>query len=153
MIRSVGFLGIVLLMTIQAFAQQPTTIQRGQRGYVTPMQIDNSAYITVKEPMEEAKRVLAKCTSSFGLDDFQQEILKGMLVKRYEDENAILMDEDNNKDMRIKKISEREKLFHRELSSILTTDQVEQFKDMDFTETKEDKKRKKKRKRRNKDSD
>ncbi|MBT8258492.1 MAG: hypothetical protein KJO49_08475 [Bacteroidia bacterium] len=151
--RIFGILSLVLIFSTYSFAQQPSMVQRGQRGYTAPMQFDNTAYIKLTDPVEETQRVLEKCVSAFNLDDFQKEIMKNILTKRFEDHNVILSDEDNTKDLRRKKIEAREKLFVIELETIITRDQVEQFKDMDFSETKEDKKKKKKRKRkRNKDS-
>ena len=151
--RLFGVLSLLLLMTTYGFSQQADMIQRGQRGYVPPMQYNNSAYITIKDPVEETQLVLAKCEQEFALDAFQKEIMKNMLIKRFEDENAILKDEANTKESRRKKLDLREKQFFAELESILNQDQVERFKDMDFSETKSDKKKRKKKKRkRNKDS-
>ena len=128
-------------------AQQPNRIQRGQRGYIPPPKYSNSAFIDLKEPQEETKIILLKCDEVFNLDAFQKEILKSMLIKKFEDENVILRDKGNTREDRKKKIINRNNVFYNELSSILTLEQINEFKILDFEESKEEKKDKKKKKR------
>jgi len=132
-----------------AFAQQANNVQRGQRGYVPPPKYNASTFIELHEPHEETVLIMSKCEDVFQLDAFQKEIMKSMLIKKFEDENAILSDKGNTREDRRKKIIDRNNVFLKDLGSILTTEQVNQFKIMDFTETKEDKREKKKKRKKN----
>ncbi|MBT8271146.1 MAG: hypothetical protein HKO90_11405 [Flavobacteriaceae bacterium] len=143
-------LGFILIGSFLVHAQQVDNVQRGQRGYVPPIRYNQSTYIELKDPLEETDRIMAKCVEALSLDDFQKEIMKNMVMKKIEDENAILSDKENSREARQKKIIERDKAFAKELGSILSPEQVEQYKTMDLSETREDKKEKKKRKKRNK---
>ena len=140
-----------------SFAQQADRIQRGQRGYVPPPKYSKGTYIEIKDPQQEAAIIIPKCEQEFGLDDFQKEIMKSMIIKKIESENAILEDKGNTRDDRKKKIIELNNNYLTELASILTPEQINQYKVMDFTETSEDRKErkrkekeKKKRKKKNK---
>ena len=84
------------------------------------------------------------------IDEFQKEILKNIIRKKLEDDNAILTETDITTDVRRKKLDSRNKVFYIELESILTLEQVQTFKDTDFSETREDRKKKKKRRRKDK---
>ena len=64
--------------------------QRGQRGYIPPPRINASPYISAVDTYEELEKVLPKCVEMFSLDDFEREILKGMLVKKYDSYNKIV---------------------------------------------------------------
>ena len=131
-------------------AQQADNVQRGQRGYVPPIRYNQTTYIELKDPIEETDRIIAKCITELSLDDFQKEIMKNMVMKKIEDENAILPDKENSREARRKKIIERDKLFVKELESILSAEQVDIYKNMDLSETREDRKEKKKKKKRRK---
>ncbi len=137
--------------TYAVFGQQQDRVQRGQRGYVPPPKFDTSASISLKEPHEEAVMITAKCEETFGLDAFQKEILKGLLIRKFEDENAILLDESNSRDDRRAKLIARDKQYLNDLASILTPNQIEDYKLMDFSETREERKEKKRRKKKNKE--
>ncbi|MBT8253100.1 MAG: hypothetical protein HKN00_09135 [Flavobacteriaceae bacterium] len=150
MFRTIAMIIMACALTGSTFAQQIGNVQRGQRGYAPSIQYNESTYIEIKDPVKESQRILEKCLEVFALDAFQQEIFKGMMTKKIEDDNVILNDKVNSREDRRKKLSEREKIFFKELGSILNDEQVEDYKLMDFTETKEDRKKKKKRKRKNK---
>jgi len=143
-------LGVLSTSMQDLNAQQAYGVQRGQRGYTPPAKAITGAYIELKDPYEETKIVLPKCVEAFSLDDFEKEILKGMLIKKYEGLNAVLEDKDNNREERKSKMLVLDKAFYLELSSILSEDEVEDFKMMDFSETKEERKEKKKNKKRRK---
>jgi len=128
-------------------AQQVNGIQRGQRGYVPPPVNNTTTYIELKNPYEEVSIMLPKCVEVFNLDDFEKEIIKGILLKNFENQNVILSDEGNSREERKKKLAELDKEFYKELALILSTDEIEKFKLMDFSETKAEKKQKKRKKR------
>lgn len=127
-------------------AQQPQRQVRGSRGYVPPPKYSTNTFIEEKDPQKETQIILAKCNETFELDAFQNEIIKGLLIKKFEDENVILTDKSNTREDRKQKIIARNNQFFNDLTSIMTTEQINQFKIMDFEETKEDRKKKKKNK-------
>ncbi len=144
------FIGILLCCIFQTInAQQVDRIQRGQRGYTPPPKVSYGAYIELKDPYEETNIILPKCIEAFNLDDFEKEILKNILIKKFESQNAILNDKKNSREDRQKKILELDKGFYKELSSILSAEEIEKYKIMDFEESKEEKKKKKKNRRKN----
>lgn len=144
------FLGIIICCTFQAInAQQADRIQRGQRGYTPPPKVNYETYIELKDPYEATSIILPKCVEAFKLDTFEKEILKNILIKQFESQNAILSDKKNSREARKKKILDFDKIFYKELSSILSEEEIEEFKIMDFKETKEEKKKKKKNRRKN----
>ncbi|MCH7524637.1 MAG: hypothetical protein IIC74_06420 [Bacteroidetes bacterium] len=144
------FLGIFICCIFQPIsAQQVDRIQRGQRGYTPPPKVSYETYIELKDPYEETNIILAKCIKAFDLDAFEKEILKNILIKNFESQNAILNDKKNSREDRKKKIFELDKTFYSELSSILSAEEIEKYRGMDFEETKEEKKQKKKNRRKN----
>ena len=148
-LRSFFSIAFIFFMTFTSTAQQANNVQRGQRGYTPPPKYNASTFIELHEVHEESLMILSKCEKPFNLDAFQKEIMKSMLIKKFEDENAILSDKGNTREDRRKKVIDRNNVFLKDLGSILTTEQVDQFKIMDFTETKEDKKEKKKNRKKN----
>ncbi len=142
----IAIIGVFSVSFQSLYAQQAYTTQRGQRGYTPPAKPLSDAYIELKDPYEETSLVLPKCVEAFKLDAFEKEILKGMLIKKYEGLNAILENKDNNREERKTKMQSLDKAFHLELSSILSPNEIESFKSMDFVETKEERKEKKKKK-------
>jgi hypothetical protein len=133
-------------------AQQRRRIQPGQRGYVPPPKPPSEPFVELIDPYEQTNIMLPKCVEKFQLDDFEQEILKNVLIKNFEVRNAILQDKESGKDERKRKVIEADKNFNNELLLILTPEEVEVFKTMDFTQTREEKKLKKKKKKRKKKS-
>lgn len=144
------FLGVLLISSFQAInAQQADRIQRGQRGYTPPPNVNYETYIELKDPYEETNIILPKCIEEFKLDAFEKEILKNILIKQFESQNEILSDKKNSREARQKKFLDLDKYFYKELSLILTTEEIEKYKVMDFEESKEEKKKKKKNQRKN----
>lgn len=144
------FSGIIICCTFQTInAQQIDRIQRGQRGYTPPPKVSYETYIELKDPYEETNIILAKCIKAFDLDAFEKEILKNILLNNFESQNAILNDKKNSREDRKKKTLDLDKNFYNELSSILSVEEIEEYKVMDFEETKEEKKQKKKNRRKN----
>lgn len=141
-------MGCFTFQTLQA--QKANLPQRGQRGYVPQSRFEPNTFIELVDPNEEVSRMLPKCIEEFTLDDFEKEILKSMLISKFESQNTILEDESNTRDSRKKKMFDLNNNFHKELTSILTQEEVDRFKLMDFTESKEEKKKKKKEKRKRK---
>ena len=141
------FFGILICCSVEGLnAQQLGRAQRGQRGYTpAPRQITEK-FIELKDPYEETNRILPKCVEAFKLDAFEQEILKSSLIHKFERLNRILEDKKINREERKKNLISIDKEFYREISTILTQDEVEEFKLIDFEETKEEKKLKKKKK-------
>ena len=141
-----GFLGF----SLSAHAQQVDRIQRGQRGYVPPPKVTYGAYIEIKDPQVEVERMLPRLIEEFNLDAFEQEIIKGIIISRVEKENKVLEDKGNTREGRKAKMMALEKEYYKELSTILSSEEVENLKLMNFESVKEVKKKKRKDKKRNK---
>ena len=144
-IKFLTFIAILFFST-QSFSQQIYNVQRGQRGYVPPPKYEASAYITTVDVYEELNIVLPMCVSSFSLDEFETQILKGMLVKKFDSYNAVVSNTDLSKDARQDQLKQLEIDFVKSLTIILTPDEITEYVDMDFNKKKKGKKRKKKRK-------
>ncbi|MFT5215187.1 MAG: hypothetical protein ACI83H_000295 [Glaciecola sp.] len=125
------------------FAQQADQIQRGQRGYNPPIIYNNETFIELVDPYDEVDKMLPKCIAVLGLDAFEQEIIKGMMIKKFESQNAILEDEKNKREDRKKKIDALNKQYIAELSTILNPDEIVKYQAIDFTETNKEKKKRK----------
>jgi hypothetical protein len=125
------------------FAQQADQIQRGQRGYNPPIIYNNETFIELVDPYDEVDKMLPKCIAILGLDAFEQEIIKGMIIKKFESQNAILEDEKNKREDRKKKIDALNKQYIIELSTILKPDEIVKYQAIDFTETNKEKKKRK----------
>ena len=136
----------ILFFSVQSFSQQLYNVQRGQRGYVPPPKYEASAYITTLDVYEELNIVLPMCVSSFSLDEFETQILKGMLMKKFDSYNAVVSNTDLSKDARQDQLKQLEIDFVKSLTIILTPDEITEYVDMDFNKKKKGKKRKKKRK-------
>ena len=149
-------LQLILLVAIMTFsgqlitAQQADRIQRGMRGYTPPPRLQQGTYIDTLDPQEQTEIIIQKCEEELKIDDFQKEIMKNMVFKKIEAENAILLDKGNTREDRKKKITDLNNQFLVELSGILTPDQVQKYNTLEFTETREEKKEKKKRKKKEK---
>tara|TARA_B100000427_G_C15403591_1_gene548799 strand:+ start:481 stop:930 length:450 start_codon:yes stop_codon:yes gene_type:complete len=142
---------ILFFFSIQLFSQQVYNVQRGQRGYVPPPKYEASAYITTLDIYEELNAVLPVCVEVFKLDEFETQILKGMLLKKFESHNAIVSNTDNSKEARQEKLKQLEIDFVKSLSIILTSDEITSYVDMDFSDKKkENKKNRRKNRRKNK---
>ena len=144
-IKFLTFIAILFFST-QSFSQQLYNVQRGQRGYVPPPKYEASAYITTLDVYEELNIVLPMCVSSFSLDEFETQILKGMLMKKFDSYNAVVSNTDLSKDARQDQLKQLEIDFVKSLTIILTPDEITTYVDMDFKKKKKEKKRKKKRK-------
>ena len=136
----------ILFFSVQSFSQQVYNVQRGQRGYVPPPKFEASAYITTLDVYEELNVVLPMCVASFSLDEFETQILKGMLVKKFDSYNAVVSNADLSKEARQDQLKQLEIDFVKSLTIILTPDEITEYVDMDFNKKKKGKKRKKKRK-------
>ncbi len=140
----------LILFSSNLIAQQVYGVQRGQRGYIPPPKFEASAYITTINAYDELEKTLPKCIDVFKLDDFESEILKGLLLQKYERYNKIVENTDTSKQDRQDAIKNLEIDFVKGLSIILTPDEISMFVDMDFSGKEEKKKR---RKRKNKNND
>jgi len=136
----------ILFFSTQSFSQQLYNVQRGQRGYIPPPKYEASAYITTLDVYEELNMVLPMCVASFSLDEFETQILKGMLMKKFDSYNAVVSNTDLSKDDRQDQLKQLEIDFVKSLTIILTPDEITEYVDMDFNKKKKGKKRKKKRK-------
>ena len=144
-IKFLTFIAILFFST-QSFSQQLYNVQRGQRGYIPPPKYEASAYITTLDVYEELNMVLPMCVASFSLDEFETQILKGMLMKKFDSYNAVVSNTDLSKDDRQDQLKQLEIDFVKSLTIILTPDEITEYVDMDFKKKKKGKKRKKKRK-------
>ena len=137
---------VILFFSTQSFSQQLYNVQRGQRGYIPPPKYEASAYITTLDVYEELNMVLPMCVASFSLDEFETQILKGMLMKKFDSYNAVVSNTDLSKEARQDQLKQLEIDFVKSLTIILTPDEITEYVDMDFNKKKKGKKRKKKRK-------
>ena len=137
---------ILLLSFTNSFAQQVYGVQRGQRGYIPPPKFESSVYVTTINTYDELNKILPKCVEIFMLDDFEKEILKGLLLEKFENYNQIVEKTDSSKQARQESLKQLEIDFVKSLAVILTPDEISVFVDTDFNDKKEKKKRRKKRK-------
>jgi len=138
---------LISSFSIQSFSQQLYNVQRGQRGYIPPPKYEASAYITTLDVYEELNKVLPVCVTTFSLDEFESQILKGMLLKKYESYNSIVSNTDNSKEARQEQLKQLDIDFVKSLTIILTPDEITTYVDMDFSDKKKGKKKRKKKKR------
>ena len=137
---------LISSLSIQSFSQQLYNVQRGQRGYIPPPKYEASAYITTLDVYEELNKVLPVCVTTFSLDEFESQILKGMLLKKYESYNSIVSNTDNSKEARQEQLKQLDIDFVKSLTIILTPDEITTYVDMDFTDKKKGKKKRKRKK-------
>ena len=137
---------LISSFSIQSFSQQLYNVQRGQRGYIPPPKYEASAYITTLDVYEELNKVLPVCITTFSLDEFESQILKGMLLKKYESYNSIVSNTDNSKEARQEQLKQLDIDFVKSLTIILTPDEITTYVDMDFSDKKKDKKKRKRKK-------
>ena len=142
---------VFLICGFNSIAQQVYGVQRGQRGYIPPPKYEASAYINTVDAYEELDKILPKCVEVFTLDDFEKEILKGLLLEKYDNYNKIVENTDSSKQARQESLKQLEIEFVKSLSVILTPDEISVFVDTDFSSKDERKKKRKKRKKRKND--
>jgi len=87
-------------LSIYSYSQQLNNIQRGQRGYSPMPKYNNSAYVATLDIYKELDKVLPKCKDEFMLDEFEMQILKGLLIDKMENYNIIVENEDYTRDVR-----------------------------------------------------
>tara|TARA_B110000259_G_C13912988_1_gene361654 strand:+ start:321 stop:776 length:456 start_codon:yes stop_codon:yes gene_type:complete len=139
---------LFLLFSISSYSQQINNIQRGQRGYAPMPKYDSSAYVSNLNIYKELDKILPKCKEEFSLDEFEMQILKGLLIDKMEGYNLIVDNEDFTRDVRLSKLKLNEFEYIKSLNSILSSAEVSRYIEMDFESDNKDKK--KKRKKRNK---
>ncbi len=125
--------------------------QRGQRGYIPPPRANTSPYISNLDTYEELEKVLPKCVEIFSLDDFEREILKGMLIKKYDSYNKIVENTDMSKQARQEGLRNLEIEFIKSLAVILSPDEITTYVDTDFSDKNQKKKKKRRKRRKNKE--
>lgn len=154
MYKKILFITLILFTVHSMSAQQPNQVQRGQRGYVPqPKNFTYKTPVSIKKPIQETEKILLVCKEKFQLDDFESEILKGMTMRKIENDNAILLNKDFDASQRQKSLIASDKNYFQQLldTGIFTKEEVETMKLIDFDGLeKEDKKKRKKKKRRNK---
>ena len=132
----------------EVYAQYGNPYQQGQsRSYTPQPRVDIESSTELMNPHDQMNEILPKCVEAFNLDAFEKEIVKGILLKKFESQNAVLSDKKDDYDDKKKSLIEIDKRFYKELSSILTEEEIEKYKVLDFKESKEEKKKKKKDKR------
>ena len=96
---------------------------------------------------KELDKILPKCKEEFILDEFEMQILKGLLIEKMEGYNTIVDNEDYTRDVRLSKLKLNEFEFVKSLNLILSSEEVSRYIEMDFeSNSKEKKKKRKKRK-------
>jgi len=146
---------LILLVLVLTFTTQKIYAQYGnpyqqssqRRGYIPPPRTEIESSTELMNPYDQVKIVLPKCVETFKLDAFEKEIVKGLLLNKFESQNMIFGNKNSSLEDKKKNLIEIDKRFYRELGLILSTEEIEQFKVMDFKESKEEKKKKKKDKR------
>ena len=125
---------LLFLITLNnIYSQQVYGVQRGQRGYIPPPKYEASVYITTINAYEELEKVLPKSVEVFNLDDFEKEIFKGLLLKKYDDYNKIVENTSSSKQARQDELKQLEIDFVKSLAVILSPDEISIFVDMDFS--------------------
>ncbi len=138
---------LFFLFSISSFSQQLNNMQRGQRGYSPMPKYNSSAYVSTLNIYKELDKILPKCKVEFSLDEFEMQILKGLLIKKMEGYNLIVDNEDYTRDVRLSKLKLNEFEYVKSLNSILSSTEVSRYIEMDFeSDSKEKKKKRKKRK-------
>jgi len=135
---------VFILFSISSFSQQINNIQRGQRGYAPMPKYNSSAYVSSLDIYKELDKVLPKCKVEFNLDEFEMQILKGLLIDKMEGYNLIIDNEDYTRDVRQSKLKLNEFEFVKSLNSIFSSEEVSRYIEMDFENDKEEKKKKRK---------
>jgi len=118
--------------------------ERGQRGYTPMPKYDSSAYVSTLNIYKELDKILPKCKEEFILDEFEMQILKGLLIKKMEGYNMIVDNEDYTRDVRLSKLKLNEFEYVKSLNSILSSDEVSRYIEMDFESNSDEKKKKRK---------
>jgi len=135
------------------FAQDVYRIQRGQRGYTPPpTPIKTSHYDEKRDANSIANEQLPVYAEALQLDDFQKELVKNMIVDHYTKREVIRTNYEMNFGDKQDAYVKLEEEFHRELSTVLSEEQVAAFKKVEFLDNKEqrkEEKRKKKKKKKN----
>ena len=140
-------LTLLFLFSILSYSQQLNNVQRGQRGYAPMPKYDVAAYVSTLDIYKELDKVLPKCKDEFLLDEFEMQILKGLLIEKMEGYNTIVDNEDYTRDVRLSKLKLNEFEFVKSLNLILSSEEVSRYIEMDFeSNSKEKKKKRKKRK-------
>ena len=137
---------LLCLFSILSYSQQLNNTQRGQRGYAPMPKYDSSAYVSTLDIYKELDKVLPKCKDEFVLDEFEMQILKGLLIDKMESYNIIVENEDYTRDIRQSKLKLNEFQFIKSLNSILSSEEVSRYIEMDFESEKKEKKKKRRKK-------
>lgn len=142
--KKLGLLIVLGVFLNVGYAQQADQIQRGQRGYSPPMKLNDETYIELVDPFDEVDKMMPKCIAELKIDAFEQEIIKAMLLKKFESQNVILENEKNTRADRKRKMEALEKEFLKELSTILNPDEIEKYLNIDFRESNKERKHRRK---------
>ncbi|MCH1547317.1 MAG: hypothetical protein L7S44_01990 [Flavobacteriaceae bacterium] len=144
--KKIVFTLCLLLISNLGFSQQLNNIQRGQRGYAPMPKYNNSAYVSTLDIYKELSKILPKCQLEFNLDDFEMQIIKGLLIEKMENYNTIVENEDYTRDVRQSKLKANEFQYIKSLSSILDSEEIARYIEMDFENDRDDKKKKRNKK-------
>ena len=107
---------------------------------------NNSAYVSTLDIYKELSKILPKCQLEFNLDDFEMQIIKGLLIEKMENYNTIVENEDYTRDVRQSKLKANEFQYIKSLSSILDSEEIARYIEMDFENDRDDKKKKRNKK-------
>ena len=107
---------------------------------------NNSAYVSTLDIYKELSKILPKCQLEFNLDDFEMQIIKGLLIEKMENYNTIVENEDYTRDVRQSKLKANEFQYIKSLSSILDSQEIARYIEMDFENDRDDKKKKRNKK-------
>lgn len=141
--RFILVLTIFLLGTCGMSAQL-SNVQRGQRGY-TPTARPYGQYDGEKtDPYEILSERIPVFTETFGLDTFESEVLKSILLTSYERMAAISDDPKLKFTDKQELIMAEDAILRKELNVILSEEQINTLMVMDFSEKSKKKKKKKK---------
>ena len=104
-----------------------------------------------KDVEKELARIMPICIETFSFDEFEKQIFRQFLTKKIEAENRILVDEDMSIEAKIKQFNQIRTNHLSEINVVMTPDEVEQYKLLDFSKEDRNRKKKEKRKKRKKD--
>jgi len=148
---SILFLSL-LFFNQSVFAQGYRLPQRGQRGYIPPStQGSTGAY---KAGPKDASTIVEEQMPTYivelKLDAFKEEVLKSLLIQYYTKREPIQSDYSIEYTDRQDILLKLEEELHTELTTILSPEELEGFKNIHFLDAKEKKKKIKEKKKKDK---
>ena len=152
MLRLYVFVGVMLLFGQTAFAQYGNPYQN-RRSNGSRLPNAGPSYQEKREPKDMLQVVEERIPfyiEALQLDDFEKEVFKQMLLENLEKQEAIIASEEIKVNDKRKMLEASQKELTDNLSSILTEEELEKFRNLKPPDSREGKKEKRKKKKKNK---